>query len=78
VGSQARFLAPEGRPPVDRIFRYERIDRFVAFLEDRLGCEIILPVANVSPKAATDLSASAMARLRPVMARDFALYDSLD
>jgi hypothetical protein len=78
VGSQARFLAPEGRPRVDRIFRYEAIDRFVAFLEDRLDCEIILPVANVSPKAGTELDPDTRALLRRAMARDHALYDSLD
>ena len=48
VGSQGRFLRPrkEGtvaKRALDRLFRYEEIDRFVHFLEDRLGCEIILP-----------------------------------
>lgn len=77
VGSQARFLAPEGRQPVDRIFRYDRIESFVDFLEDRLGCEIILPRVNVSPLADTALSAATEARLRAAMGRDLALYDSL-
>lgn len=77
VGSQARFLAPEGRQPVDRIFRYDRIESFVDFLEDRLGCEIILPRVNVSPLADTALSATTEARLRAAMSRDLALYDSL-
>jgi hypothetical protein len=78
VGSQARFLTPEGKLPVDRIFRYERIDRFVEFLEDRLGCEIHLPRVNVSPLADLALRPQTEKRLRKVMERDLALYDSLD
>ena len=78
VGSQAKFLTPEGKLPVDRIFRYEQIDTFVDFLEDRLGCEIHLPRVNVSPLGDLTLSAETEARLRKTMARDLALYASLD
>ncbi len=77
VGSQARFLAPDGRPAVDHIFRYEDIGRFVTFLEDRLDCAIELPVVNVSPLADLALSAETETALRAAMAADFALYDSL-
>ena len=47
VGSQARFLQPRNGKGVDHLFRYEEIDRLVAFLEDRLDFEITLPVLNV-------------------------------
>lgn len=77
VGSQARFLTPKGDRGVDHIFRYEEIDRFVDFLEDRLGHEIILPRLNVSPSGNIDLSPGTEARLRKTAARDFALYESL-
>ncbi|MDP2082630.1 MAG: hypothetical protein U0934_06185 [Pseudotabrizicola sp.] len=77
VGSQARFLkGPEGRG-ADRVFRYENIDSFIDFLEDRLDFQIILPQLNVSPKAAMDLSPETLATLREVAAEDFALYESL-
>ena len=82
IGSQGRFLRPRkengGEKGVDRLFRYEEIDRFVQFLEDRLGCEIILPRLNVSPPGATELSAETEALLRKVAAEDFALYQSLE
>ncbi|MBD3764985.1 MAG: hypothetical protein IE927_09690 [Rhodobacterales bacterium] len=78
VGSQARFLRPRNGEGADRIFRYEQIDRFVHFLEDRLGCEIILPRVNVSPEADLALSDETEALLRRVCAEDFALYASLD
>ena len=77
VGSQARFLRPRQGQGVDRLFRYEEIGTFVHFLEDRLGCEIILPRLNVSPPGAVELSAETEALLREVAAEDFALHASL-
>ena len=77
VGSQERFLRPRQGVGVDRLFRYEEIDSFVAFLEDRLNCEVILPRINVSPMGATDLSPQTEARMREVAAVDYALYDTL-
>ena len=77
VGSQGRFLRPRQGQGVDRLFRYEEIDGFVDFLEDRLGCEIILPRLNVSPAGATALSAATEALLHEVAAEDFALYATL-
>lgn len=77
VGSQARFLQPRNGKGVDRLFRYERIDSFVTFLEDRLCCEINLPRLNVSPPGSLELSAETEALLRHRAATDFALYESL-
>ena len=77
VGAQARFLAPRNGGRVDHLFRYEAIEGFVDFLEDRLDCEIVLPRVNVSPLAALDLSAATEARLRIAAVEDFALYDAL-
>ena len=82
VGSQGRFLRPRQdkgvERGVDRLFRYEEIGSFVQFLEDRLGCEIILPRLNVSPPGATELSVKTEALLREVAAEDYALYATLD
>ncbi|MGY6635487.1 MAG: hypothetical protein ACXIU8_17335 [Alkalilacustris sp.] len=76
VGSQAAFLAPpEGA--VDRIFAYEDIGRFVAFLEDRLDCGITLPRLNVSPEARLEIAPATVARLRDHAARDYALWEGL-
>jgi hypothetical protein len=77
VGSQAEFLGGTGPARVDRLFRYEDLSGFLEFLEDRLGCEIILPRLNVSPLGNTNLSAPIEARLREVCAADFALYERL-
>jgi hypothetical protein len=77
VGSQGRFLRPRQGTGVDRLFRYESIDTFVHFLEERLNCEIILPRLNVSPPGTTELSPETEAHLRDVAAEDFALYATL-
>lgn len=77
VGSQAKFLRPRQGQGVDRLFRYEDIGTFVHFLEDRLGCEIILPRLNVSPPGTTEVSAETAALLREVAEEDFALYQTL-
>jgi len=77
VGSQERFLRPRQGVGVDRLFRYEAIGTFVGFLEDRLGCEVILPRLNVSPEGATVLSPATADLLREVASEDFALYATL-
>jgi hypothetical protein len=77
VGSQAAFLAPRNGKGADRIFRYEQIDRFVEFLEDRLDCAITLPRLNVSPPGALDLSPETEVLLKDFLAEDFRLYAAL-
>ncbi len=77
VGSQERFLRPRQGQGVDRLFRYEEIEVFVHFLEDRLGCEIILPRLNVSPAGLTDLSPETESLLYQAGAEDFTLYQTL-
>ena len=81
VGSQAQFLMPKpdktGDKGLDHLFRYERIDTLIVFLEDRLDCEITLPRLNVSPPAPLDLEPATEKRLRKVAAADFELYAKL-
>ena len=47
------------------------------FLEDRLGCEIILPRLNVSPPGTTELSVETLALLQEAAADDYAMYETL-
>lgn len=79
VGGQARFLSGTDGAElgVDRVFRYEAIDRFVAFLEDRLGLAIALPRVNVSPPGTTDLPPGLAADLRAHLASEYRIYDRL-
>ncbi len=76
VGSQAQFLSTKDGA-VDHIFRYERMEDFVDFLEERLDCSITLPRINVSPEGVTELSRETAELLAKTCAADFALYESL-
>ncbi|QRZ14116.1 sulfotransferase family 2 domain-containing protein [Paracoccus methylovorus] len=76
VGAQADFLTTEA-DRVDCIFRYENMDTFTHFLEDRLDCAISLPRVNVPPAVDVSLDAQQETVLRNIMAQDFSLYDSL-
>lgn len=78
VGSQAGFLAADDGPPAGlELFRYERMDRFLAAMEDRIGQPIALPRLNESPPGELVLSPQAEDRLRQRQAADFALYQGL-
>jgi hypothetical protein len=79
VGQQAKFLSgTEGRAlGVDRLFRYEEMDAFVAWLEGRLNRRIVLPRANPSPPADTTLPAGLRAELAAFLAEDYALWRRL-
>jgi hypothetical protein len=76
VGSQANFLAPVGGRQCDRIFRYDRLDRFVAYLEEKLQTKITLPVTNVSPPGETVLSPKVEAQMREFAAREFEIWET--
>ena len=76
--SQSEFLCDgAGAPVPDKIFRYDRIDSFVHYLEDQLDFAITLPRVNVPPAVDVALSAQTLAELTEAMAGDFTLYDSL-
>lgn len=76
IGSQSRFLTDDaGR--VDRIFRYEQMEAFVEFLEDRLDCAIELPRINVPPAVDVHLPAEDETLLRARMSADLALYRAI-
>lgn len=77
VGSQAAFLKPRNGLGVDHLFRYEEIESFLSFLEDRLGCEVILPRLNVSPPGSLTLSPGTEDKLARFAAEDFAIYDGI-
>lgn len=77
VGSQSRFVQDgEGRVGVTHLFRYDRQDRLIAFLEQRLAVRLELPRLNVSPAMDLSLSPDIAARLREKRAAEFALWEA--
>jgi hypothetical protein len=77
IGAQARFLGGKQGPGVDRLFRYEKIDTFVTFLEEWLDCVIELPVVNVSPSGSLDLPDNVRKRIENYCAEDMRLYQAI-
>lgn len=77
VGAQSQFLAPKNEKGLTQLFRYERIEDLIQFLEDRLNCEILLPRLNVSPVMELGLDPATEKLLRKVAAREFELYDTV-
>ncbi|NKX46098.1 gamma-glutamyl kinase [Roseicyclus persicicus] len=78
VGRPSRFVSDgDGKIIVDHLFRYEALDKAVAFLEARLSVRLDLPRRNVSPKAPLALDPALEARLRREAAADFRLWEQL-
>lgn len=78
VGEQFYFAtSPDGEVMVDHLFVYEQFDRPLTFLRDRLGRNLKLPEANVSPRRPLALSPDLEAALRRKRAAEFALYDQI-
>ncbi|MBA2773917.1 MAG: gamma-glutamyl kinase [Nocardioidaceae bacterium] len=79
-GSQSDFVAGlDGEVGVDRLFRYERFDDFVAYLEERLSRRLELEQVNVSPDHPEEptLSTATRARLEEHLRRDYEIYGSI-
>ena len=77
LGRQSRFVADAaGGVGVDRVFRYDHLDRMAAFLAGRLGVALALDRLNVSPPAhgPDALEPATAARARSELARDYAIY----
>jgi hypothetical protein len=78
VGSQERFLRPNhaGRW-IDRLFRYEEMPDFAAFLQSELGIGVEFKTHNASPAETLTLSDATRALLREAAAFDYAMYRDL-
>ncbi|MBY6200402.1 hypothetical protein KUV65_03435 [Maritalea mobilis] len=78
VGRQSRFLDYErGAVGVHHLFRHDRMEDLVRFLETRLSVDLDLPARNVSPEGDTGLSPEMEAQLRRDAPQEFALWDAL-
>ncbi|ADE85231.1 hypothetical protein [Rhodobacter capsulatus] len=76
-GSQSRFLSlRDGSCPVRHLFRYEAQDRILAFLAERFGGPVALPVVNVSPRRALDLPAALRMAHETRFARCYEMWET--
>ncbi len=77
VGCQSDFFRPRSNGAgVTHLFKYENQDQILAFLQDRLDCEIHLTSENVSPDRPLDISAQTEQRFRSLNAAEFTLHQS--
>ncbi len=78
VGRQSRFVTgPDGQMGIDHLFAYEKLDKAVDFLEQRLGVSLQMQTRNASPPRQLDLSPALETRLRREAAADFALWEKV-
>lgn len=78
LGSSAKFVSSlEGEVLVDRIYRYEHLDRAAAWMADKLGVKMpeLAPV-NVSPERAAAIDPATRAKLEAHYAADLEVYRS--
>ncbi len=77
IGNQARFAGVvRGRPGVDHVFDYRRLDLLAGFLSDRMGVPLALEPHNLSPVAAPSepLPDALLQRFGTERADEMALY----
>ncbi len=78
VGSQAKFLEPQPNGcKVSHLFRYEALENYRLFLQERLKVELAPKQKNVSQSADLTLNADVEAVLRRKYAPEFELYNSI-
>ncbi len=80
VGRQAKFLSGMNDSPlgVDRLFRFEELNHFVNFLEEKLDFPIELPMLNVSPPGNLALPDDLRQQVVDYLAPEYTLYNAIE
>ncbi|WP_224814683.1 gamma-glutamyl kinase [Hasllibacter sp. MH4015] len=78
VGRQSRFVSEEdGALGVDHLFRHDRLEEAVRFVEGRIKAQLDLGYSNVSPARDVHLSDAMEQRLRSEAPEEFALWSQV-
>jgi hypothetical protein len=78
VGDQFAFVVQnDGTVGVDRIFKYEEMDRFREYLSEKMATKISIPAANVSPRLELNAPKELLDRVRKKMAPAIQYYETL-
>lgn len=76
--TQLEFVQEEtSQVGVNRIFALDHLDRFVDFMNERLGVRGSRPALNASAPASTSITSGLEAALRCRLAPDFALHEAV-
>lgn len=77
IGRSSNFVSgPDGQPAVDQIFRFDRLDSFGGFLENRFEKKLEFEILNPSPEKPFSISASRRAELEQFLAPEFDIYEN--
>lgn len=77
--SQSAFVrGVDGQVGVDRLFRYDRLDQFLDYLQDKLGRKVHLEQLNVSPpREQQQLSEDVRGRLQQHLRSEYEIYENI-
>lgn len=76
IGRQSRFVSDDsGQIGVEHLFRHDRLDQAITFLEDRVKVQLDVGQSNVSPFRDVTLGEAMRQRLQKEAPEEFALWD---
>ncbi|MEM7242201.1 MAG: hypothetical protein AAF429_08455 [Pseudomonadota bacterium] len=76
VGQQSKFLRAANKTYPTHLWRFDNLEGFKGFLNDRLGSVIDLPHLNASETAEMSVSAKLRRKLEAFFEEDYKLYEA--
>lgn len=77
IGRPMRFVTDQqNNIAIDHIYKYENIDGFKSFMEQRIGEEVHFDNVNVSPQNTFDLDPEKEAKLKDFFAPEYEIYEN--
>ncbi len=78
LGKQSNFIINKnGKIGVDKIFKYEDLDKLKVYFEEKIGKIIEFPVMNVSPTEELMLDDELKGELENYLKFDYIIYNGL-
>jgi len=79
VGKQSTFvMGKNGEIGVDKIFKYDNLNKLKEYFEDKIGKIIEFPMLNVSPKEDLLIDKGLESMLKDYLEKDYLIYNSID
>lgn len=79
VGFQKDFLlGKDGEVAVDKIFKYENIEKIIEYIEQKIGKRLEIPMLNISASIDYNLDSELEIRLKEFLKSDYEIYNELN
>lgn len=79
IGFQKGFLVGKnGEIGIDKIFKYENIEKIIEYFEQKIGKSLEMPMLNISPGIDYNLDAELEIRLKEFLKSDYEIYNELN